>query len=210
VLIISSCKTQSDQIVKDIQVKNGAVASAHALASQVGVDIMKKGGNAIDAAIAVQFALAVVYPIAGNIGGGGFMVYRRPDGESFALDYREMAPKAASEDMYQDSLGNVIPKKSTHGFLAGGIPGTVDGMDQAFQRFSKLKDWKALLEPAIKLAEEGFYPNADQVQDILYFQADIKKYSPKENAFTGDISVNKKIVQPELAKVLKAIAEKGK
>jgi len=84
-LMIASCKTQSDQVVKDIQVKNGVVTSAHALASQIGVDIMKKGGNAVDAAIAVQFALAVVYPIAGNIGGGGFMIYRQPNGESFAL-----------------------------------------------------------------------------------------------------------------------------
>lgn len=209
-LMMASCKTQNDQVVKDIQVKNAAVTSAHALASQIGVDIMKKGGNAVDAAIAVQFALAVVYPIAGNIGGGGFMIYREPNGESFALDYREIAPKAATEDMYQDSLGNVIPKKSTHGFLAGGVPGTVDGMDQAFQRFSKLKDWKALIEPAIKLAEEGFYPHEQQVQDILRSQADIKKYSPKESAFTGEISVNKKIIQPELAKVLREIAEKGK
>jgi len=128
--MIASCKTQSDQVVKDIQVKNAAVSSAHALASQIGVDIMKQGGNAVDAAIAVQFALAVVYPIAGNIGGGGFMIYREPNGESYALDYREIAPKAATEDMYQDSLGNVIPKKSTHGLLAGGVPGTVDGMDQ--------------------------------------------------------------------------------
>ena len=208
--MIASCKTQSDQVVKDIQVKNAAVSSAHALASQIGVDIMKQGGNAVDAAIAVQFALAVVYPIAGNIGGGGFMIYREPNGESYALDYREIAPKAATEDMYQDSLGNVIPKKSTHGLLAGGVPGTVDGMDQAFQRFSKLKDWKALIEPAIKLAEEGFYPHEQQVQDILRSQAEIKKYSPKENAFTGEISVNKKIVQLELAKVLREIAEKGK
>lgn len=209
-VLFSTCKTQNGQLQKEITAKNGAVASAHTLASQIGVDIMKKGGNAIDAAIAVQFALAVVYPRAGNIGGGGFMVYRQANGESFALDYRELAPKGASEDMYLDSLGNVIPKKSTHGFLAGGVPGTVDGMDQAFQRFSKLKDWAALITPAIKLAEEGFYPHEIQVEDILKSQADIKKYSPEENAFTGEISVNNKIVQTELAAVLKEIAQNGK
>ncbi|HWJ28990.1 MAG TPA: gamma-glutamyltransferase, partial [Flavisolibacter sp.] len=113
---------------KNVLAKNGAVTSAHPLASKVGVEIMKEGGNAIDAAIATQLALAVVYPNAGNIGGGGFMVARLANGKTLALDYREMAPSSASRDMYLDANGNVIPGKSINGHLSCGIPGTIAGL----------------------------------------------------------------------------------
>ena len=108
--------------------KNGMVVSAHPEASQVGIDILKKGGNAVDAAVAVQFALAVVYPNAGNIGGGGFMVYRSAKGEVNALDFREKAAASANRDMYLDTAGNPIVDKSLYGHLATGVPGSVDGM----------------------------------------------------------------------------------
>ncbi len=130
------------------------VVSAHPEASRVGVEILKKGGNAVDAAVAVQFALAVVLPVAGNIGGGGFMVYRLANGATGALDYREKAPARASERMYQDSAGNVIPVISMMGHLAAGVPGTVDGMVQAHQKLGTLP-WKELVQPAIDLALNG-------------------------------------------------------
>lgn len=107
------------------------VVTAHPVASKVGLEILKKGGNAVDAAVAVQFALAVVYPNAGNIGGGGFMVYRAADGATDALDFRETAPANASKDMYLDAQGNVISDLSIYGHLSAGVPGTVDGMVQA-------------------------------------------------------------------------------
>src|SRR6478735_7759052 len=117
--------------------KNGAVASAHPLASKVGVAIMRSGGNAFDAAIATQLALAVVYPNAGNIGGGGFLVGRRSNGETVALDYREAAPAAATRDMYLDKAGNVIEGKSINGHLAAGIPGTIAGLFETM-KYAKL------------------------------------------------------------------------
>src|SRR6188768_2872661 len=113
---------------KKITCENGAVVSAHPLASKIGVAILKMGGNAVDAAIATQLALAVVYPNAGNLGGGGFMVARLADGKELALDYREMAPSSASRDMYIDSAGNANTDKSQNGHLSGGVPGTVAGL----------------------------------------------------------------------------------
>jgi gamma-glutamyltranspeptidase/glutathione hydrolase len=131
------------------------VVSAHPLASEVGVEILKKGGNAIDAAIAVQFALSVVYPAAGNIGGGGFMIIRKEDGSIFSLDFREKAPLKGYRDMYLDSNGEVIKNLSRAGHLASGVPGVVDGMEKAHQKFGKL-NWEDLIQPAIELARTGF------------------------------------------------------
>lgn len=131
------------------------VVSAHPLASEVGAKIMKEGGNAYDAAIAVQFALAVVYPVAGNIGGGGFLVYRHHTGEVGSLDYREKAPLAASRDMYLDENKDADPQKSRLGHLAAGVPGTVDGMVKIHKRLASLP-WEKLLQPAIALARDGF------------------------------------------------------
>ncbi len=131
------------------------VVSAHPLASNVGAEIMKKGGNAWDAAIGVQFALAVVYPVAGNIGGGGFAVYRTEEGQIGALDFREKAPKASHRDMYLTDEGEVIDRLSLEGHLAAGVPGTVDGMVRLHNRFGKLP-WGDLVQPAIDLARGGF------------------------------------------------------
>lgn len=130
------------------------VVSAHLEASRVGMEVLQKGGNAYDAAIATQFALAVVLPAAGNIGGGGFLVYRQPDGEVGSLDYRETAPAAATATMYQDTAGNVLDGLSTDGHLAAGVPGSVDGMVKVHEKFGSLP-WAELIQPAIDLAANG-------------------------------------------------------
>jgi gamma-glutamyltranspeptidase/glutathione hydrolase len=137
---------------KKVECKNGAVVSAHPLASKVGLSILKKGGNAIDAAIATQLALAVVYPGAGNIGGGGFMVARIQNGKLLTLDYREKAPAAASRDMYLDETGNAKTEISQNGHLASGVPGTVAGLF-ASHKYGKLP-FSKLIQPAIDLAEK--------------------------------------------------------
>ncbi|MFM2138841.1 MAG: hypothetical protein RJA57_1148, partial [Bacteroidota bacterium] len=142
------------EIQKKVLATKGAVVSAHPLASQVGLQILKKGGNAVDAAIATQLALAVVYPNAGNIGGGGFMVARLQRGDLLALDYRETAPAASRKDMYLDAQGNPLPDKSQNGHLSSGVPGTVAGLFAA-HRHAKLP-FATLIGPAIELAEKGF------------------------------------------------------
>jgi gamma-glutamyltranspeptidase/glutathione hydrolase len=154
IMLISACTVRTEQ-KNGLITSQAMVVSAHPIASEVGVNILKKGGNAIDAAIAVQFALAVVYPAAGNIGGGGFMVIRQNDGDIFALDFREKAPGQAHRNMYQDENGNVIDELSIHGHLAAGVPGTVAGMVQAYDHLATLP-WEELIQPAIDLAENGF------------------------------------------------------
>src|ERR1700761_1277228 len=134
---------------------NGMVVCAYPDAAQVGLSILKKGGNAVDAAVAVQFALEVTYPEAGNIGGGGFMVWRSAKGETNTLDFREKAPAGASTNMYLDSAGNVIPNMSLATHQASGVPGAVDGMVEAHHKYGRLK-WAELVQPAIDLAHNGF------------------------------------------------------
>jgi gamma-glutamyltranspeptidase/glutathione hydrolase len=190
---------------------HAAVVSAHPEATAVGVKVLKKGGNAIDAAVAVQFALAVVYPNAGNIGGGGFLVYRDKKGILNTLDYREKAPLKASKDMYLDEKGNAITDKSLFGALASGVPGSVDGMIQAHKKYGKL-DWKADLQPAIDLAEKGFAITAQQAGELNRLKPNFLKYNNKPVAFVkeqewkaGDL-----LKQTELARTLKLIRDKGR
>src|SRR3984885_1838910 len=135
--------------------QHAMVASVHELASQAGVEIMQAGGNAVDAAVATGFALAVVHPAAGNIGGGGFMLIRMADGKAHFLNYREKAPAAATRDMYLDAQGNVIPDASEIGYKAIGVPGSVAGMVYAEQKYGKLT-LKQVMAPAIHLAREGY------------------------------------------------------
>lgn len=192
------------------QYKNGMVVSAHPAASKVGLDILKKGGNAVDAAVAVQFALAVVYPGAGNLGGGGFLVYRSAGGELATLDFREKAPEKASRDMYLDTAGNAIPEKSLFGHLAAGVPGSVDGMVKAHEKFGKLK-WADLIQPAINLAKNGFPVTEKQAGELNELQGSFRKYNPgknyfiKENFKGGDIWI-----QEDLAKTLELIRDQGR
>src|ERR1700761_215566 len=135
--------------------RKGIVVCATPDAAKVGLDILKKGGNAVDAAVAVQFALAVTFPEAGNIGGGGFMVYRSAKGEANTLDFREKAPAAATTNMFLDASGNVVPNMSLATHQASGVPGSVDGMVTASKKYGKLK-WATLVQPAIDLAKNGF------------------------------------------------------
>src|SRR5215216_970010 len=141
-----------------VRARHGMVASTSELASRVGVDIMKRGGNAIDAAVAVGLALAVTWPSAGNLGGGGFMMIRRANGDTEIIDYRERAPLRASRDMYLDKQGNVIKDASMVGYKAVGVPGTVAGLSMALKRHGKLS-WADCIEPARRLAAEGFIIN---------------------------------------------------
>jgi len=185
------------------------VVAPHPLATQVGIDVLKDGGTAIDAMVAVQLAIAVVYPRAGNIGGGGFLVYRGSDGTIAALDFREKAPQKADKDMYLDSLGNVVPGLSTFGHLAVGVPGTVDGLFKEHARFGKL-DFKRLIQPAIDFAENGFQITEREAKRLNRFQEDFKKVNDpscvfiKDNWKAGDL-----LVQKELAQTLRLIRDKG-
>jgi gamma-glutamyltranspeptidase/glutathione hydrolase len=220
VFILFSCKTSAPtvssskpyQIVKQAYSDKAMVVSAHPEASEVGLQIIKQGGNAVDAAIAVQFALAVVYPVAGNIGGGGFMVLRNQDGEVNAIDFREKAPAFAHRDMYLDANGNVIKGQSLAGHLAAGVPGTVDGMELAFIKYSKLRDWKALLAPAIKLAKDGFKLTESQANGLHRSKDVFIKHNTVNPAFVKDASwsTGEVLKQPELANTLIRIRDQGR
>lgn len=191
--------------------KNGVVVSARIEASAIGLEVLKKGGNAIDAAIAVQFALAVVYPDAGNIGGGGFMVYRSARGETSALDFREKAPAKATRNMYLDVAGNAIEDKSLYGSLSAGVPGTVDGMVKAYARYGKLS-WKNLIQPAIDLAINGFKISDRQARELNENKDGFIKYNISGNSFIRS-AVWKKgdlLIQPELGYTLIQIRDKGR
>lgn len=216
IFAVASCRTNEAPTSYDIQktaiTDNAMVVSAHPLATQVGVDILKKGGNAVDAAIAVQLALAVVYPNAGNIGGGGFMIFRDSAGNAKALDYREKAPMSASRDMYLDSLGKVT-QKSVEGHLAVGVPGTVAGLFAAHQ-YANL-DFKLLIQPAINLAENGFVLTAQQAQVLNDKREGIIKNNP--NNPTAKVfwqpndgwSAGGRIIQPALANTLRRVRDIG-
>ena len=154
-VIISSCKTTpKDEKITGLVTNKAMVVSAREEASKIGVDILKKGGNAFDAMVATELALAIAYPYAGNIGGGGFMVYRKNTGEIGTLDYREKAPLASSKDMFLDEQNNVIKNKSTLGAMAVGIPGTVAGVFAAHKKFGSLPI-SDILNPVIALAKRG-------------------------------------------------------
>src|SRR5450755_2065051 len=158
---------------KQVICRNGAVVSAHPLASQAGIAILKQGGNAIDAAIATQLALAVVYPGAGNIGGGGFMVARLATLQNIAIDFRERAPAGATRNMYLDAKENVIPGKSENGLLAAGVPGSIAGIFACY-KYARLP-FRKLIQPAIDLAEKGFAITANEASDLNEMQEDFKK-----------------------------------
>ncbi|MFC3197534.1 gamma-glutamyltransferase [Parapedobacter deserti] len=190
---------------------NGVVVTAHPEASAVGLQVLKDGGNAVDAAVAVQFALAVVYPNAGNIGGGGFMVHRSANGGFTALDFREAAPAAATRDMYLDEAGNPITALSLRGQLASGVPGVVDGMVKAHQAHGKL-DWPALLQPAIRLAQQGFPITEMQAKELNSRKESFQQHNPEGTALVKETEwkAGDTLVQTELAHTLSLIGEKGR
>ena len=202
----------SNDIFHPVYGKNGMVASEQGLATQVGLDILKQGGNAIDAAVAVGFALAVVLPNAGNIGGGGFMVlHDDKTGKDVAIDFREIAPAKASRDMYLDNQGNVIDGKSLFTHDASGVPGTVAGMEYALKKWGTMPLSK-VLEPAIKLADKGFIVSDVLAQTLKEEKSTLGKWSSSKAIFfkngeplkSGDL-----LVQKDLAKSLRLIAKQG-
>lgn len=196
-------------VQKTITCSNGAVVSAHPLASKVGVEILKMGGNAVDAAIATQLALAVVYPNAGNLGGGGFMVARLSNGKLLSFDYREKAPGKASRDMYIDADGKPRTDKSQDGHLSSGVPGTVSGLFESHQ-YAKL-DFSKLIQPAIDIAEKGFVLTEREARSFNGLQEDLKKFNTVMPAFVTEDSwkVGDTLVQTDLANTLKRIRDKG-
>lgn len=191
--------------------KSAMVASANPLATKVGVEILRSGGNAYDAAVAVQFALAVVYPQAGNIGGGGFAVVRTADGSLAAVDFREKAPAAASRDMYLDEVGDVIPGLSLLGHKASGVPGSVAGMWELHQKFGS-KPWAELIEPAVKLAAEGHLLTKKGAGIINYVQDRLKKANTYEPLFINEAGWNEgdELIQLELSNTLSLIRDNGR
>lgn len=214
-IIFTGCKHTSDASIYDIQKsavsQHGMVVSAHPLASEVGWEILKQGGNAADAAIAVQFALAVVHPRAGNIGGGGFLMYRDSTGTFSSLDYRERSPISSYRDMFLDSNGHVIEGLSKTGILAAGIPGTVAGLVETHKKLGKLRDWSKLVQPAIELADKGFRITLAEAGRLNQFRDVFALHNPEDMPFLakhlweeGDV-----IVQKELASTLREIAQRG-
>jgi gamma-glutamyltranspeptidase/glutathione hydrolase len=196
------------EVVKEKTFAHAAVTSAHPLASMAGAAMMKDGGNAFDAAISTQFALAVVFPGAGNIGGGGFMLARKANGELIGIDYREAAPKKATADMYLDEKGNAIPSKSRDGALASGIPGSVAGMVST-HAYAKLP-LAVLIEPAIEYAEFGYVITEKEAAGLNGQRANFLKNSSAPSAFTKkEWKAGDTLYQPELAATLKRIQKKG-
>lgn len=193
------------------QGQQGMVVSAHPLASEIGVQVMRNGGNAFDAAVAVNFALSVVYPQAGNIGGGGFLLYRMAEGEVGALDFRERAPLASDRDMFLDNNGNVIPGLSLTGRLASGVPGAVDGMARLHTRLGQAP-WAQLLKPSVALARDGYELSEDAALELNKYQREFAERNRFQTAFSraGGWSTGSLLKQPELAATLQRIADKGR
>ncbi|RPD38366.1 gamma-glutamyltransferase [Chitinophaga barathri] len=196
-------------ITKRLEAGKYAVVSAHPLASKAGAEVMKAGGNAFDAAIATQLALAVVYPEAGNLGGGGFLVATLPNGKKIAINYREKAPGKAHRDMYLDSSGQPIVSKSLEGHLAAGVPGTVAGLIATLP-YAKLP-LARLVVPAIRLAEQGYIITAAEARGLNRARASFLKLNTRPVAFVKDTDWKEgdTLVQKDLARTLKLIAEKG-
>ena len=201
VLVFISC-------IKEVETPKAAVVSARIEASKIGVEILKKGGNAFDAMIATNFALAVCFPNAGNISGGGFMVYRKKNGETGSIDYREMAPIKAFEKMYQNELGEVIPDKSTKGGLAVGVPGTVAGLFEIHRRFGTIP-MKDLIKPSIDLALNGFIVTAGQKSSLDAKRADFIEVNGQNTFYGNEFKKGDTIKNIAFAKALKLISEKG-
>ena len=195
--------------IKAATFKNGAISSAHPLASMVGAEIMKRGGNAFDAAIATQLVLAVVYPGAGNIGGGGFLVARKKDGKLIGIDYRETAPSNANKDMYLDKDGKAQTNLSQNGHLAAGVPGTIAGLFATLPH-AKLS-FKIIIQPAIDIAEYGFVITENEANSFNNTKASFIKYNTHTPQFVREQKwkAGDTLIQKELANTLKRIRDNG-
>lgn len=203
--ILTSCESQNEGVVS----KNAMVVSARSEASQIGIDILKMGGNAFDAMVATELALAVTYPSAGNIGGGGFMVYRKNDGSVGALDYREKAPIKSTKDMYLDENGDIIEGLNMIGALSVGVPGTIAGIFEVHEKFGSLPI-KDIFEPVIKLAKDGVVVTEKQSQKIKENQQYFKLVNKTPTLFDKDFKTNDLIRYENLASTLNRIMINGK
>ncbi len=213
-LALINCRQQKSAVhVKEVPrgliADKGMVVSARQEASEIGVDILKKGGNAFDAMIATDLALAVCYPVAGNIGGGGFTVYRLNNGKTGAFDYRERAPQAASRDMYLDENGEVIPNKSTLGALAVGVPGTIAGLFKIHEQYGTLP-FADLIQPAIDLARKGVVVTGKQAKGLKGYLPLFEKANQKPIFMNRDWKEGDTIKYPELANTLERIRDGGR
>lgn len=206
-----SCDTNNQTTSRGVIAEKGMVVTAHPEASEIGNKILQSGGNAIDASVAVEFALAVCYPTAGNIGGGGFMVIRLNDGTTDAIDYRETAPLKAGRDMFLDVEGNVIENSSLTSHLAVGIPGTVDGMINVHAKYGSLP-FNELIQPAINLAEKGFPVTEMQAQQLNNLKEEFLRLNPVAPAFVKDTEweAGDTLIQSDLAKTLRLIRDNGR
>jgi gamma-glutamyltranspeptidase/glutathione hydrolase len=213
VVVFLSTGCAKGQLGKDNgqEYRNGMVVCAYPDAAKAGLDVLKKGGNAVDAAITIQFALAVTHPTAGNIGGGGFMVYRSGKGETNTLDYREKAPAAANANMYLDAAGNVIADKSLHTHQASGVPGSVDGLVEAHRKYGRLK-WAELVQPAIDLAKNGFVLTEKLAVNLNNMQENFCKLNPGKSYYLkeGGWKAGDKMMQEDLGATLELIRDKGR
>lgn len=209
-LALFSCKSNEKIVAPTGLVTDKAmVVSARQEASEIGVEIMKKGGNAFDAMVATELALAVAYPQAGNIGGGGFMVFRKANGETGTIDYREKAPLAASKNMYLDAAGNVIEGKSTASAVASGIPGTLAGIFEVHKKYGTLPIAE-ILTPVIALAEKGVVVTEFQAQSLASFRETFLKTNGPKSLFSQVYKAGDTIKYPALAATLKRIAINGR
>lgn len=194
-----------------VRAAHGMVASSDAIASQVGVEILQRGGNAVDAAVAVALALAVTWPSAGNLGGGGFMMIRRPNGGMACIDYRETAPAGASRNMYLDAAGNLVPDASTVGYRASGVPGTIAGLDLALRKYGTMK-WRDVVEPAWRLASTGFTVSEALAKHLSDARDLLATFPESRRIFLRDgnfYHAGETFRQPELAGTLERLRENG-
>jgi gamma-glutamyltranspeptidase/glutathione hydrolase len=210
-LLLAFCLAARAASLAPVAAENGMVATAQHLATKVGVDVLKKGGNAIDAAVAVGYALAVVYPAAGNLGGGGFMTIQLADGRKAFLDFREKAPLAATANMYLDAGGNVVKGLSTKGHLAVGVPGSVSGLEYAREKYGTMRR-PALIAPAIAFAEKGFVLEQGDADMFRGAADDLRADSPSAEIFLVNgqpPAAGHRLVQKDLAKTLRLISQRG-
>lgn len=209
-LLVQFTWAQVGDVPHPYRAYHGLVVSARLEASEAGLEMLRRGGNAIDAAVATGFALAVVHPVAGNLGGGGFMVIRFADGRTTTIDFRETAPRAATRDMFLDENGRFVPERSQQGYLASGVPGSVAGLLLAHEKYGRLSRAE-VLAPAIRLAEEGFHLTREQAarfnafREIFARYLSTRKYFVKDTPFReGDL-----FVQKDLARTLRRIQQQG-
>ena len=209
ILLFINCRNVPQPIPTGLVTEKAMVVSARVEASKIGSDILQKGGSAFDAMIATELALAVAYPYAGNIGGGGFMVYRKANGEIGGLDYREKAPLSANADMYLDSLGNVIPGKSTLGATAVGVPGTVAGVIAVHEKFGSLP-LKEIMAPVIELAKKGVIVTEKQAKRLENYRDIFMEVNSDTTFFAAVYKMGDSIKYPALANTLQKISDQGK